>query len=135
MRRRLISPEVPKGFLSHTAKHEKLLDNGSGTLEYALDKQPMSTLFIRRAFTMLAVLAFLTVSTVALSHSHSVANAASETHCTICMAVHSATHAVAPSVAALYFLPVQIALLLSSKSCVVALVQPCPNQDRAPPEL
>jgi len=93
----------------------------------------MGTLFMRRALVIAAVLAFLTVSTAAVSHSHSDANAAAETHCAMCLAVHSTTHAVAAPAATLCFSPVRIALLLPLKSSVVALVQSCPNQDRAPP--
>jgi hypothetical protein len=93
----------------------------------------MSYLLTRRALAILAIVAFLTVSTVAVSHGHSDANAAGETRCAMCLAVHSTTHAVAAPAATLCFSPVRVALLLPLKSSVVALVQSCPNQDRAPP--
>ena len=98
-------------------------------------KHPMGKLFTRRALAILAVLAFLTVSTVALTHSHSDASSVSESHCALCMAVHNATHVVATSIVTLYFSPVQAAFLFPSNTFTISFVQPPLNQDRAPPQL
>jgi hypothetical protein len=94
----------------------------------------MSNLFIRRAFTVLAILAFLAVSTAALTHGHSDSKSVSDSRCAMCMAVHSATHAVATPIATLYFSAAQITYLAPSISFLLAFVQPRLNQDRAPPQ-
>jgi hypothetical protein len=94
----------------------------------------MSNLFIRRAFTVLAILAFLAVSTAALTHGHSDAKSVNDSHCALCMAVHSATHAVATPVATLYFPAAQVAYLAPCDGFLLAFVQPLLNKDRAPPQ-
>jgi len=95
----------------------------------------MGNAVTRRVLVVLAILAFLTVSTAALAHGHPGRGSVDESHCAMCMAVHSATHAVATSIASLSFTAVQTAFLVPSSSPTFAFVQPLLTQDRAPPQL
>lgn len=89
----------------------------------------------RRVSVVLAMLAFVAVSTAALAHGHLDANSSDESHCGLCMAVHAAKQAVITPVIALYFAAVQTAILIPSRSSAIVFVQPLLTQDRAPPEL
>jgi hypothetical protein len=89
----------------------------------------------RRVLVVVATLAFLTVSTAALAHGHPSEKSVDETHCAMCMAVHTATHAVAASIATVCFAAVQTAFLVPSSSSTFALVQSLLTQGRAPPQL
>ena len=89
----------------------------------------------RYLLVLLAALAFLTVSTAALAHGHLTAKSVNESHCVMCMAVHSTTHVVAVSVVLLFFGTAQTAFLVPSESFTLALVQTLLIQDRAPPLL
>jgi len=91
--------------------------------------------FTRQVSFSLAMLAFLVVSTVALIHGHPDTKSADESHCAICMAVHSATHAVSTPVVTLYFTAVQNPFLVPAKSFLFSYAFPALNQDRAPPSL
>ena len=89
----------------------------------------------RQVAFFLATLAFLVVSTAALTHGHPNWKSADESHCTMCMAVHSSTHTVATPVVTLYFTAVQNRVLVSPKSVLLSYAPPALNQDRAPPAL
>jgi hypothetical protein len=89
----------------------------------------------RQVAFFLATLAFLVVSTIALTHGHRNWKSADESHCAMCMAVHSATHAVATPVVTLYFTAVQNRFLVSPKGFLLSYAPPSLNQDRAPPVL
>jgi len=88
---------------------------------------------VRQALVLLATLAFLTISTVALTHSHSDAKSADESHCAICMAIHSSTHAIAAPIATLCFTAIQNPFLVPPRTLLVAFPCLTLNQDRAPP--
>lgn len=91
--------------------------------------------FARQALVFLATLAFLAVSTLALAHGHTDAKSVDESHCAMCMAVHSATHVVATPIVTLFFTVVENAFLIPPKSFLVSFAWPSLNQDRAPPSL
>lgn len=93
------------------------------------------TSVLRQGMVFLAILAFLAVSTAVLAHGHAVGKSADESHCAMCMAVHSTTHAVASPVALLYFAPIQTAFLAPSDRLVLSFAQSLPIQGRAPPQL
>jgi hypothetical protein len=95
----------------------------------------MGNALTRRVLVALATFAFLTVSTAALAHGHLGEKSVDESHCAMCMAVHTATHAVATSSIALCFAAIQIAFLVPSSSSRFLLVQSRLTQDRAPPQL
>lgn len=86
----------------------------------------MTNRFTRLLLIFVAVLALVTVSTATVAYGHLDANSADESHCPLCMALHSAKQAVvAPVVAlcftqvrqAILFLPVVPSLSSSSRSC------------------
>jgi hypothetical protein len=87
----------------------------------------------RQVAFLLATLAFLVVSTAALTHGHPNWKSPDESHCAMCMAVHSSTHAIATPIVALYFTTVQNRFLVSPKSVLLSYAPPALNQDRAPP--
>jgi hypothetical protein len=89
----------------------------------------------RQVAFFLATLAFLVVSTVALTHGHPNWESTDESHCAMCMAVHSSTHAVATPAVTLYFTAVQNRFLVFPKSLLLSYAPPVLNQDRAPPTL
>src|ERR1700688_1200877 len=91
--------------------------------------------FARRSFALLATLAFLVVSTVALAHGHTDAKSVDESHCAMCMAVHSATHVVATPSITLIFTAVENPLLVLCKNLIVSFAWRSLNQGRAPPSL
>jgi hypothetical protein len=95
----------------------------------------MGNRITRRVLVILAILAFLAVSTVAAAHSHLNANSSDESHCPLCIAVHRGKHAVAAPVIALGFTAVQTAILVRSRILIVPFIQPHLAQDRAPPKL
>src|SRR5258706_2917082 len=87
----------------------------------------------RQVAFFLATLAFLVVSTVALTHGHPNWKSADESHCAMCMAVHSSTHAVATPVVTLYFTAVDKRVLCFFQNIPLSLYPPPPNQKTAPP--
>lgn len=89
--------------------------------------------FGRQALVLLATVCFLAVSTLALAHGHTDSKSADESHCAMCMAVHSSTHAVATPNVTLCFTAVESPFLTSPKSLLVTFSWPSLNQDRAPP--
>ncbi len=89
----------------------------------------------RQVAFFLATLAFLMVSTVALTHGHPNWKSADESHCAMCVAVHSSTHAVATPVVTLCFTAVRSSVLVSPKGFLLSYAPPSLNQDRAPPAL
>jgi len=91
--------------------------------------------FARRSFALLATLAFLVVSTIALAHGHTDAKSVDESHCAMCMAVHSATHVVATPNITLIFTALEGPSLVPSKNFLVSFACISLNQDRAPPSL
>ena len=95
----------------------------------------MGNAITRRVLIVLTVLAFLTVSTAALAHGHSAEKSVDESHCGMCMAVHTATHAVAASIVSLCFTTVQTAFLIPTDGSSFAFVQYLRIRERAPPQL
>lgn len=95
----------------------------------------MTNRFIRLLLTFVAILALVTVSTAAVAHGHLDANSADESHCPLCLALHSAKQAVVAPVVALSFTQVQAGILVPANGSAVAFVQPRLTQDRAPPPL
>jgi hypothetical protein len=95
----------------------------------------MSNPFTRRVLVVLAILALVAISTAAIAHGHLDVNSADESHCPLCMAVHTAKHAVAAPIITLGFKTVQTAILVPSKSSAIVFIQPLLTQDRAPPQL
>ena len=91
--------------------------------------------FGRQALVLLATLCFLAVSTLALAHGHPDTSSADESHCAMCMAIHSTTHAVATPDITLSFTAVETPFIASPKSLQLAFAWPTLNQDRAPPSL
>jgi hypothetical protein len=89
--------------------------------------------FIRQAFTFVATLAFLTVSTAALAHSHPDANPVNESRCVMCMAAHGATHLIASPALALHFAAIQVGTLVFAADVRFVYVRQLPIQGRAPP--
>jgi hypothetical protein len=89
----------------------------------------------RQVLMFLAVLVFLTVSTAALAHGHPDTKSVNESHCVMCMAVHSTTHAIAVSIVLPPFATAQTSFLVPSESFAFAFVQALLIQDRAPPQL
>jgi hypothetical protein len=87
----------------------------------------------RRSFALLATLAFLVVSTLALIHGHTDAKSVDQSHCAMCMAVHSSTHVVATPNTTLIFTALEGPSLVPSKNFSVSLACINLNQDRAPP--
>jgi NADH:ubiquinone oxidoreductase subunit 2 (subunit N) len=89
----------------------------------------------RRSFALLATLAFLVVSTIALAHGHTDAKSVDESHCAMCMAVHSATHVVATPNIILIFTALESPSLVPPRNFLVSFACITLNQDRAPPSL
>ena len=86
-----------------------------------------------QVLVLLATLAFLTVSTLALAHGHTGARSADESHCAMCMAVHSATHVVGTPIVLLCIAAVEDWFCIPPKSFTVSFARPALNQYRAPP--
>jgi hypothetical protein len=86
-----------------------------------------------QVLVLLATLAFLTVSTIALAHGHTHAQSVDESHCATCMAVHTATHVVGAPTIALCIMAVENPLCIPPKSFPVPFVWLSLNQYRAPP--
>ena len=91
--------------------------------------------FARQALVFLATLIFLVVSTLAITHGHVDSKSTGESHCAMCMAVHSATHVVATPNITLFFTAVEKPFLVPLKSFLVAFAWTALNKDRAPPSL
>jgi hypothetical protein len=89
----------------------------------------------RRVSIFVATLAFLAVSTLTLAHGHVDSKSADESHCAMCMAVHSATHVVATPIITLFFTAVEDPFLTPLKSLTIAFAWPTLDKDRAPPSL
>jgi hypothetical protein len=90
---------------------------------------------IRRALAVWATVALVIVSIASLAHTHTNATSTDQSYCTMCMATHTATHAVVASVFSVQFTAVRIALLVRSKGLDPISVHPRPIQDRAPPQI
>lgn len=95
----------------------------------------MSGPLTRRALVLVLTVVFLAVSTAALAHGHPDGKAADESHCALCIAVHTTTSVVVTSTVSLHFAPVQTYFIARSESFVLPLVQSFATQDRAPPQL
>jgi hypothetical protein len=87
----------------------------------------------RQAFVLASILAFITVSTAVLAHSHPDAKSDNESHCVMCMAAHGSTHLISVPTIALHFGPVQVALLVVAEHISIPLGQQFSVQGRAPP--
>lgn len=95
----------------------------------------MEPSLIRRAFAVWATLALLVVSIASLAHTHKNSASSDQSYCTMCMATHTATHAVVASVVTVQFTAVRIALLVRCKGLDPISSHPRPIQDRAPPQI
>jgi hypothetical protein len=95
----------------------------------------LSNRFARQTIVLIATLTFLAVSTVALAHGHADAKSVDESHCAMCMAVHSATHVVATPSITLIFTAVENPLLVLCKNSIVSFAWHSLVQGRAPPSL
>jgi Protein of unknown function (DUF2946) len=94
----------------------------------------MNRPYIRRALIVLAILSLVVLSTAAVAHGHFGANAAAdESHCPLCMAVHSAKHAVTAPVSGLLFTAMQTAVVVSLTTFSIVLTKGLLTQGRAPP--
>ena len=91
--------------------------------------------FARQFLVFVAALVFLAVSTLALIHGHVDSKSADESHCAMCMAVHSATHVVATPIITLFFTAVDDPFLAPLKNLTIAFAWPTLDKDRAPPSL
>jgi hypothetical protein len=111
----------------------KFLDNLGGEDEYERLTGSVMNRLSCRASILLAMLAFLTVSTAALAHGHAEVNPANESRCVMCMAAHGATHLIASPALALHFAPVQVGVLVSAEQICVFYAQQFSIQGRAPP--
>jgi hypothetical protein len=89
----------------------------------------------RQLLVLLATLVFLAVSTLALTHGHVDSKSADESHCAMCMAVHSATHVVVTPIITLFFTAVEDSFLTPRNSFLIAFAWPTLDKDRAPPSL
>ena len=91
--------------------------------------------FTRRVLIIVVTLALLTVSTAALAHGHLDTKSSDESHCAMCLAVHSATHLVGTAIVSLHFTIIQTAVVVRPELSTLAFVESLSNQDRAPPQL
>jgi hypothetical protein len=89
----------------------------------------------RQFLVFAATLVFLAVSTLTLTHGHVDSKSADESHCAMCMAVHSTTHVVATPIITLFFTVVENPFRTPLKSFLIAFASPTLNKDRAPPSL
>jgi hypothetical protein len=88
---------------------------------------------VRQVLVLLATLAFVMVSTLAMAHGHTGARSADESHCALCMAVHRATHVLGTPMIALSITAVEDPLWIPPKIFSVPFVWLALNQYRAPP--
>jgi hypothetical protein len=93
----------------------------------------MGDLFTRRTIAIMAIVAFLACSTAAVAHGHSDGRSADESHCALCIAAHTATHAIASATVTLTFTTIQNAVLADTSDFFPALFCSLLHQDRAPP--
>jgi hypothetical protein len=89
--------------------------------------------FTCRVLVILTTLVFVTVLTAAVAHIHF--DSDDESHCPLCMAAATTTHALATSIVSVDFTPVQNVLLEQHHSLNLAHVSSIPVQDRAPPKI
>jgi hypothetical protein len=95
----------------------------------------MRTKCARWALVIPLTLAFLAVSTAALAHIHADSNSVDESHCPMCMAVHSSTHVVDTPSITFAFTEIYTPLLTSPQTLFLSVVWDNSNHDRAPPSL
>jgi hypothetical protein len=95
----------------------------------------MKNRFARRVLLLLIVLVFMTVLTAVVAHGHSSVKSGDESHCPLCMAATSTTHALASSVASLNFTPAQDVLPEHIQSFTLGHFPSIVIQDRAPPSI
>lgn len=88
----------------------------------------------RRVIVVLAALALLALSTAAVAHGHLDLGSVQDSHCVLCMAVHT-THAVLGPAVTVSCARVQAALCVPLKVWMPAYVESLPTHDRAPPAL
>jgi hypothetical protein len=91
--------------------------------------------FACRALVSVAIVALLLLSTAAVAHFHFGADAATEAHCPLCMALHNAKHAVTNSILPVVFCPTQTAVLADVAVVAFLFELPLLIQGRAPPTL
>jgi len=93
-------------------------------------------MYRRLAHGLLAIAASLAVTffaTVAVSHGHFPGKSQEDSHCAMCMAVHSGHRVLASPVVALQFTPVRWNFLAVNAPVAVSSSQFLPTQGRAPP--
>lgn len=93
----------------------------------------MRNVILRRGVVLLAAVALLALSTVALAHGHSKLNSADDSHCALCMAMHGTRAMVASAVVTLNFTPIQFSTVIRSAGSCPVLVYGSAAQGRAPP--
>jgi hypothetical protein len=93
----------------------------------------MTQLSIRRVSVSLVIVALLVLSTAAVAHGHLDAASADESHCPLCIAVHSAKHAVTPPAVGLSFAQVETAVFAPPAILSLVFAALLLRQGRAPP--
>ena len=93
----------------------------------------MNRRFALRTFAIVAAVAVLAFATAALSHGHINQDSQEDSHCSLCLALHSGKHVLVSPVVALLFTPIQLALLADTDCVVFVSVLSLPAHDRAPP--
>lgn len=86
-----------------------------------------------RSLAIVAAIAVLAFAAAALSHGHINQDSQVDSHCSLCMALHSAKHLLVSPVVGLLFTPIQLALLADTDCVVFVSVLSLPTHDRAPP--
>jgi hypothetical protein len=86
-----------------------------------------------RSLAIVAAVAVLVFATAALSHGHINQDSQEDSHCSLCMALHSGKHVLASPVVALQFTPIQLALQADTDCVVFVSGLSLPAHDRAPP--
>jgi hypothetical protein len=86
-----------------------------------------------RSLAIVAAVAVLVFATAALSHGHINQDSQEDSHCSLCMALHSGKHVLASPVVALQFTPIQLALQADTDCVVFLSGLSLPAHDRAPP--
>jgi len=79
------------------------------------------------------IVALVVLSIEALAHFHFGSNAGDETHCTLCMVTHNASHALIPSIPAISFQPTCCPAVIDSAVLAFLFEPPLLVRDRAPP--
>jgi hypothetical protein len=93
----------------------------------------MSKRLAHRSLAIVVVAVVLAFTTAALSHGHGNANSQEDSHCSLCMALHSGKQTLVSPVVALQFTPMRLALRAGSNSLVFVSIAVLPTHGRSPP--